>query len=170
MTDALRPSKIDMSNYSSLETAEASIPRGFWVSGSKEEIATALYLWLDKYYHKVGKKCQFVGDRVYLEFVRLVSLITMRDATICGGKAYPAWIGHTCLDLNQDIALSITNIDDPVDKIPLQIAYDFNRDELFASIAPELAGKLTKKHNAMYFAYTTRAIHQNMWGLAETEK
>lgn len=139
------------------------ITKKMMISAPKEIAATLLYQWMEETYYKKGINCQIVSDKVYLEFAQFVSLLTLRNAE---DRTFPKWLGRTCLDLNQDLANSITNISkDDKNKIPLQIAYDFNREGLFNDMKKEDKIVMEKKNNSYYKADVIRTIHQKLWFL-----
>lgn len=103
--------------------------------GSKKDIAIALRNWLSQYEY-----VQLVSDCCHYDMVLFIDIFG-------GAFDIPSNVCAACYDINQDIAKFYN--------ISQKEAFDKNRED----ILPKGDIDATAKHNALYDAYTIRAIY-----------
>lgn len=141
--------------------------RAWKITGNRQEVRRQLFFWLDDYV-KEERIVQFVSDVAHYDFVLLLDLLLDgADAT-----TLPKFISPCCLDVNQDLATSLSRDPKPEgmseeeynkNYVPLYLSFDISREEFVRNI-PNFKYN-GKQHNALYDAHVIRAIHQYLWEL-----
>ena len=135
------------------------------IFGNREEVGSKLKEWLAKHVDP-NKFLQFVTDDAPYKFVMLMDLIE----NFIGDN-----VSKTCIDLNQDIATSITRInndpnisDEEFNKnfVPAIEAYHIDRLGYVTATIEDLSRyDDTFKKTTLFKVILTKAIHQFLWNL-----
>ena len=132
------------------------------MTGNKRRVGTKLLQWLQPKIEE-GRIIQFVADVCHYDFVLLLDLLIPNGGTAID---LPKSISATCVDVNQDLAMMVRPKDNTKEMknfVPTYIAFDLDGEEFVKAIGGfEYNGT---KHNSLYDAYMTRAIHQYLWNL-----
>lgn len=149
-----------------LQHPETCLDGDNWtITGTRKEISTQLWFWLNEYYVANNKPCQFVGDVCYLEFVMLQDLLLNDPEKTT--MDLPIFISPDVVNLNQDIACVMqrkrpVNIsDEEFDNnfVPLGSSFQIDRDEVFKGVK---IGE-ENKYDAILQAHRIKAIHSMIW-------
>ena len=134
------------------------------MTGNREEVALKLVEWFKTITDENSTSpLQMVSDIAHFKFVMLLDLL--------GDKA-PKNMSKCVLDINQDIATSITRYNTknlPLEEfnkdfVPLVEAYHMDRSA-YVNILTDFKGYADKMDNCLVSATVIKFIHQYMWAL-----
>ena len=143
------------------------------MTGTRKEIRTQLFFWLDKMVVQKSGGVQFVGDCPWYSFVLLSDLILGCDENNeTDATALPTWVSRVCVDINQDIAMMLHRtkpVEIPIEVfnknyIPYVDAFSLERKSLIEAIDKKLADEYDVS-SSLLIARGIRAIHRNIWGI-----
>lgn len=141
------------------------------VTGDKEHIGKALMKFLKENYEAKGRVVQFIGDKLYIEFVLLMELLLQGKSI----SELPEWIIRAPIDFNSELRTSVSagNYNGFDNYVPNYNAYISNRDDLliqYCTINNYRIPEVTNRRNVIYSAFRTRFLYLFMWSLYKDDK